>query len=141
MAVNMKKSNNVVIAEKGLVDSEIWHPKLKKYDIDLLMQIRRGIAAELPGIIEKFNRKQRYFGYRYRDSSDAAYIYVQKRRYVIDLRISPHKADQLVQEGFTVRYRNNFQGRSGWLTGWRVPFDCKDDEKILKWLYLALKQS
>jgi hypothetical protein len=135
----MKKSKHVIVAERGLLDKQVWQQKLQDYDTALLMKIRNEIVSALPGVIEKFNQKQKYFGYRFGDSADTAYIYVQKKRYVIDLRISPQMADSLLKEGFQIKYRNNFQGRNGWLTGWQVPLDYKDYEKITKRLILSLK--
>jgi len=134
-----KKGKYLVYAEKDLLKNSVWKPKLKNYRTDLVCSIREKLD-EVQGLTEKFNTNSRYFGYWIGTNKDRAYIYVQKKGLRIDLNISPDSEKaKLEKEGFEVRFNNNFQGRAGWLTGWRVPHTTSI-EKVMKWLLKAFNE-
>lgn len=88
-----------------------------------LREIRRLVLQDRVGVIEKLNQGPlKYLGYRVRDK-DRAYVYVQNDVLVVDLDIT--RTDENLQPlrnaGIEVAHRNNFMGRSGWLTGIRLP--------------------
>jgi hypothetical protein len=102
-----------------------------------LCRTRRELAKHVPGLNEKFNRRCRYFGYWSKDGEDRLYIFVQKKRLSILLRINRDFEKAINKSGFEVHFVNNFQGRAGWLTGFRVPHDAKNINTVMKWLLKA----
>lgn len=88
---------------------------------------------------EKINRRSRYLGYANR-GSDAMYVYVRKNDVLIDIRLSADLAEDLKLLGFEVRPRDNYQAKSGWLTGLIVPHDTDKFAKVLKLAIEALSQ-
>ncbi len=91
--------------------------------------------------MEKSNPKGKYLGYANGSASDAAYIYVQKEVLRIDLDVSPQRAEELTPLGFEVKQFDNFQARSGWLTGLRVPYDTDNHQAIVSILLEALRNT
>jgi len=132
-----KKSKYLVCAEMGLVDDSVWEGPLDNYPTKLIRLIRKQLKEKVPGLTEKFNTNSRYFGYS--TGKDRAYIYVQKDRLRIDLDISRDFEANLKEEGFEVHFINNFQGKDGWLTGWRVPHTTSI-ERVMKWLLKAFNE-
>jgi hypothetical protein len=114
---------------------------LRGYALEVLMELRKRLKAVFPDLREKYNRAGRYFGYATGFNRDALYVYVQKRRLVLDLRVPPEHANALAEQGFEVRPRNNFQGKAGWLTGLRVPGGTKRLDVILDLAQEALLSS
>lgn len=110
---------------------------LQKYASEPLRYIRQQLAAKCSNLREKFNPRSRYLGYSV-GGSDAAYIYIQKKRLLIDLKLSSDIADEIRSRGFKVQPRNNFQGRNGWLTGLIVPYDCFNRDDVVDLLLEAL---
>jgi hypothetical protein len=55
------------------------------------------------------------------------------------LDISRDFEGQIRIAGFEICFINNFQGRAGWLTGWRVPHATENIEAVLKWLCAAFR--
>jgi hypothetical protein len=135
-----KKGKYLVLAKKGLVEDSVWKRTLKKYPTDLVCSIRVQLLKEVPGLIEKFNTNARYFGYSGETDKDRAYIYVQKKDLRIDLHISQDSKAELEKAGFEVRFIDNFQGKAGWLTGWRVPHTTKNIKTVMAWLLKAFSE-
>lgn len=134
-----KKAKYVIYAENGLLADNAWKSKLRRYPTSLVCSIRAALADRVPGVTEKFNSNSRYFGYRIETDKDRAYIYVQKKKLVVDLCISPNFTKKLRHMGFKVKFRNNFQGRAGWLTGWQVPQSTLNLEPVVKYLCKAFE--
>lgn len=137
-----KRAKYLICAENGLVLDRKWMPKLRHYPhllICLVCLVRAALTGNVPGITEKFNSNSRYFGYWVGTDKDRAYIYVQKKRLVIDLCISRGFTKELRRLGFKIKFRNNFQGRSGWLTGWQVPQSTLNLEPVVRYLYMAFE--
>lgn len=136
-----KKGKHLVLAKNGLVKDSVWRRILEDYPTDIVCSIREQLLKKVPGLTEKFNTNSRYFGYwTAMDETDRAYVYVQKRELRIDLCVARRFEPELRRAGFEVRYVNNFQGRAGWLTGWRVPHTTKDTRAIMKWLLRAFAE-
>ena len=152
-----KAGNKFPRAKIGLLKERYWRAPLEKCPIELLCGIRKQLLTVVPRLTEKFNPTTpalRYFGYKTRNrdaakndfskysyGSDKAYIYIQKKNLRIDLDIDRMKFEQeLIKEGYEVRYSNNYQGQEGWLTGWYVPYSTKDIKKVTKWLRMAFNQ-
>lgn len=120
-----KQAKYLVCAEKGLLKDSVWKRTLKDYPTDLVCSIREQLLKKVPGLTEKFNTNSRYFGYWTGADKDRVYIYLQRKELRIDLCVGRRFEAELRRAGFEVRYVNNFQGRAGWLTGWRVPHRSK----------------
>jgi hypothetical protein len=135
-----KKAKYVKYAEKGLIKDGVWKKILQSYPSTLIKAIRQRLIAEIPNLNEKFNTKSRYFGYYTKDNEDRLYIYVRKEKLRIDLCISRDFEAAIRNDGFIIKYLNNYQGRNGWLTGWHVPQSTTDVKTVLKWLCKAFKQ-
>jgi hypothetical protein len=136
-----KASKYVIYSERGLLKDDQWKSYLKNRPIQLVTKIRSHLKKQIPGLADKFNYKSRYFGLRVKDDKDKIYIYVQKKGLRIDLCIGRENEEKLKRAGFNVKYVNNYQGRSGWLTGWRVPHDTKKFNNVLKWITKAFEES
>jgi hypothetical protein len=132
-----KKAQHLVYTEEGLLEDNKWQHSLKKYPTELLCRIRRELPLRVSGLNEKFNRRCRYFGYWSNNGVDRLYIFVQKKRLSILLRIKRDFEKILLKNGFEVHFINNFQGRAGWLTGLRIPHDTKNIDTVIKWLLKA----
>jgi hypothetical protein len=132
-----KKGIYIIRAEKGLLDEKDWELVLKKYPTALVCLIREKLRRKMPEINEKFNRNSRYFGYWIGNDKDKIYIYVQKKRLVIDMFISPDFITDIEKLGFKVKPRTNFQERADWLTGWEIPQSTTNIRQIIDWLCKA----
>jgi hypothetical protein len=137
----LRRSKNIESADIGLVRDVIWKKSLQDRDTTLLCSIRKSLIKKIPGLTEEFNKHSRYFGYWVGAEKDRAYIYIQKKKMVIDLCISRAFAKDLRRAGFRVRPRHNFQGRAGWLTGWHVPYSAEDLDQVVKWLCKAFEEN
>ncbi len=132
--------NEIIQTDIGLLPAKIWKAQLRNYPIDLLSLIRKSILEKVPDLSEKFNQGGLYFGYRVGNCKDKAYIYVQKKNLIIDLCISRNFTKELKKSGFELKHRDNFQGRAGWLTGWRIPQSTLNPKRVVKWLCKALEK-
>ena len=139
--LNAEKKNlgNVVIADAGLLPEELLWDVLRGYPRELVGKLRKHLAAECPKLREKINRNNRYLGYS-NGGSDAMYVYVSKNGLLIDMRLSADLSDDLRRLGFEVRPRDNYQGKSGWLTGLIVPHDTDKFGDIAKLAIEALSE-
>lgn len=131
-----KRSSEVVHAEGLLSEKQL--AGLADYPPEAWKYIRERLASKFPTLREKFNPGRPYLGYA-TGRSDAAYVYVQKERLLIDLRISADRADEIIAAGFEVKPRDNFQGKQGWLTGLYVPHDSKRLDEVVDLLVEALE--
>jgi len=122
-----------------LLDEQHWKEYLAGYPTETLGAIRVALGRKINGLTEKFNPKMRYFGYKVNDSADRAYIYVQRFQLVIDLRISMDWIKEIRRAGFVVCPRNNYQGRAGWLTGWKLPHATLNLKPVVEWLCKAFE--
>jgi len=132
--------NEIIQTDIGLLADKIWKAQLRNYPTELLSLIRKSLLEKVPNLGEKFNQAGLYFGYRVGNRKDQAYIYVQKKNLIIDLCINRNFRKELKQAGFEVKYRDNFQGRADWLTGWRIPQSTLNLKPVLKWLGKALEK-
>jgi len=139
MTKRPNRSKNVILADVGLLKDSVWKQALEGYSTSLVSSIRKKLLSEIPKIAEKFNTNSLYFGYWTGTDKDRAYIYVQKKGLRIDLCISRKFEKDLRKAGFEVRCVHNFQGRTGWLTGWKVPHSTKDVNLVVQWLCAAMK--
>lgn len=129
--------NNLAISPRGMFEKSVWQRHLDGYPTSLLCALRSALVQRVETLAEKFNKRGRYFGYRRQGTSDSLYVYVQKKRLVVDIRIDRSFERELTRKGFVVQYRNNFQGRSGWLTGWRIPHEAKGISFIVDFMARA----
>ena len=139
MRKKLRKSKNIILSEKGLVQDSVWKPELKNYPTKLVCLIREKLIKEMPRINEKFNTYGHYFGYWMGGSADKVYIYIQKKKLRIDLCIGREHEEEIRTAGFDIEYVDNFQGRVGWLTGWHIPHDTKKMSVVIKWLLKAFE--
>lgn len=135
-----KKAIYVIRAKKGLLAKSLWQRTLQAYPTSLICSIRERYQEMSLGITEKFNSNSRYFGYWTGEDKDRVYIYVQKKKLVIDLCVRSDFATTLEKQGFKVKPRGNFQGTNGWLTGWQVPHDTKKLNTVMKWISNAFDE-
>ena len=136
-----KASKYVIYFEKGLLKDDQWKSYLNDRPIQLVTKIRSHLKKQIPGLAEKFNYNSGYFGFRVKDDKDRIYIYIQKKGLRIDLCIGRENEEKLMSAGFNIKYVNNYQGRSGWLTGWHVPHDTKKLNIVLKWIIKAFDKN
>lgn len=141
MRSKLRKSKNVILSEKGLVNGSVWESEMKDYPTTLVRLIRERLVKEMPTINEKVNTYGRYFGYWKGQDEDRVYIYVQKKGLRIDLCISREHEKDLQNQGYIVKYHNNYQGRAGWLTGWQVPHSTTDVDFVAQWLCKAFERN
>jgi len=106
----------------------------------LVLELRDRLRAEFPEIREKHNPRSRYLAFAV-GRSDAAYIYLQKRRLLLDVRVPQTRAADLTRRGIRVAHRGNYQGKAGWLTGVLVPHDTDKVDLIADLLVEALRGS
>jgi hypothetical protein len=140
MREKLCKTKNVILSEKGLVDDSVWKSEMKDCPTTLVRLIRERLVKEIPAIKEKVNTYgPYYFGYWKGLDKDKAYIYVQKKCLRIDLCISREHEKDLQNQGYIVKYHNNYQGRAGWLTGWKVPHNTENIDTVMKWLCMAFR--
>ncbi|MCK4785898.1 MAG: hypothetical protein KAV87_19235 [Desulfobacteraceae bacterium] len=137
--VKSKYSRNVVISKAGLLPEELLWDVLRTYPQKLVGELRKCLAVEFPGLREKINRRSRYLGYA-NGGSDAMYVYVRKKNLLIDIRLSADLAEDLRRIGFKVRPRDNYQAKSGWLTGLIVPHDTDKLADVAKLAIEALSE-
>lgn len=136
-----KKGIYVIYAKRGLLNDTTWRHTLKDYPTSLIYLIRERLLRKIPGLTEKFNSNSRYFGYWVGDDKDRIYIYVQKKKLVIDLSISSDFATAIKKQGFKVKPRDNYQGQRGWLTGWQVPQSTTDVNSVINWICKTFEEN
>jgi len=141
MSKKLRRSKNIESGDVGLVKDVVWKKSLQDKDIALLCSIRKSLIKKIPGLTEEFNKQSRYFGYWIGDERDNAYIYVQKKGLRIDLNISRKFEKDIRKEGFNIKYINNYQGRAGWLTGWKIPHSTQDVDAVVSWLCKAFESN
>lgn len=105
---------------------------------ELVLELRRRLKAEFRELREKYNPNSRYLGYAV-GRSDALYVYLQKSRLVLDVRVPEDRADELSHRGIQVVPRSNYQARDAWLTGVRVPHDTDEPGAIVQLAVSALR--
>ena len=128
---------NVIKAEAGLLPDEVVWDALKGYPQELVAALRKQLVTACPGLCEKINRTSKYLGYS-NGGSDAVYVYVRKKDLLLDLMVSADLSVDLEQRGFEVRPRDNFQAKSGWLTGLIVPHGTDKFADVVKLAMQAL---
>jgi len=116
-------ASEVIAQEKGLLGDAVVKEKLPQYPLTFVTTFRRRLLAQVPTLREKLNPNLRYLGYGLRGRADAMYVYFQRGGLVIDIRLAADRAAEVRSLGFQVRPRDNYQGRAGWLTGLRVPYN------------------
>ena len=138
-ARNVERDNspNVVEADAGLLPEGLVWDVLKGYPQELVAALRKQLGAACPGLREKINRNSKYLGYS-NGSSDAVYVYVSRKGLLIDLKVSADLSVDVERLGFEVRPRDNFQAKSGWLTGMIVPHSTDKLADVLKLAMEAL---
>lgn len=132
-------SNVNVIKGNPLVEVNEIKQKFQGYQLELVMQLRSVLTNKFPELNEKLNFKSRYLGYSNGQTSDSVYVWIQKKKLLLDIRVSKEESDVLKRHGFEVNPRNNYQCRSGWLTGVSVPHDTDKLDAIVELVSLALK--
>ena len=137
--VSQKLSDNVVKCDRGLLPKEMLWDAMSSYPLELVMKLRDRLNAKCVGLREKLNRNSRCLGYVTDGRSDALYVYVQKKRLLLDVRVSDDRVEELRGKGFEVRPRDNFQAKSGWLTGLLVPHDTDNLDQIVELAIEALQ--
>jgi hypothetical protein len=141
MSKKLRRSRNIESADVGLVKDVVWKKFLQDRDTALLHSIRKLLIKKVSGLTETFNKQSRYFGYWQGTEKDKAYIYVQKKNLRIDLCISREFEDNLKRAGFQVHYVNNYQGRTGWLTGWKVSHSATNVNLVVNWLCKVFEEN
>jgi len=118
-----RPSGNVVKSDRGLLPKEMLWDTMSGYPLELVMKLRDCLEAKCVGLREKLNRNSRYLGYATDGRSDALYVYVQKKRLLLDVRVSDDRIEELRRKGLEVCPRDNYQAKRGWVTGLLVPHD------------------
>ena len=134
-----KKRVSYLIEGNPLVEINELKQSLQGFRLELAIQLRNRLTAIFPGLKEKLNFNSRYLGYSNGHQSDSVYVYIQKNKLLLDVRVSKEEADALRKHGFRVNPRNNYQCRAGWLTGVSVPHDTDKLDVIVELVSLALK--
>lgn len=124
----------------GLRSDEEVKTVFAAYPLKALLAIRLKLLEGCPSLREKINPNTRYLGYARGTESDSLYIYVQKSRLLVDVKIPADSAARIEAQGFAVHPRNNFQGRQGWLTGLRIPHDTDKIDEASNILLEALQK-
>jgi len=90
---------------------------------DALKRLHDALYVRVPSLHEKWNSGANpYLGFAGSEGrADALYIYVQVGGLVLDVRMARREETLFQNLGFSVRYRDNFQGQAGWVTGVRIP--------------------
>ncbi len=132
--------NYVILSEKGMLEEDVIRKILRNYPLELVFQLRNRLWSEYPQLREKINYNSHYLGYANGQETDALYVYFQKNRLLLDVRVSVKESERLKSLGFRVKPRNNYQCRAGWLTGLYVPYDTNNFEAIVDLAKLALKR-
>lgn len=134
------RDQSQVIGGSGLVEVDLIRQTLKSYPLELVFRLRDRLISAFPMLREKLNPRSRYLGYANGLQSDAVYVYLQKKRLLLDIRVSNEEAENLRKRGFTVIPRNNYQCRAGWLTGVMVPHDTDKLDIIVDLVSSALME-
>ena len=135
--VRTRTGSEIVEARSGLLPDACWRPATGSDPTELVCSVRQELAEMIPLLREKFNFDRRYFGYHLPGDKDRAYIYLQKKKLVIDLCASTDLASHLRRLGFDVRPKSNFEAKIGWLTGWRVPYSTANVREVVTWICKA----
>ena len=133
-------NDNVIKTESGIIfDSVLFVEIFHRYNIDCISKLRRELLEEVPSLYEKINKKSKYLGYGKGNESNIFYIYLQNKKMVLDIKLRYEMKQELLNRGFKIHEKNNYQSRSGWVTGIHIDYDCSNFMAVLRILIEALK--
>lgn len=131
------QTNNIIRNLSGELINNIKLASIfEENSLVIINKLRNDLINEFPNLCEKVNINSKYFGFSTKDNNDAIYIYLQKNKMRIDINISRDKESDLKE--FDIKYKDNFQGQAGWLTGLYIPYDLKHYETIKNLAFEAL---
>ena len=134
--------SNVIKQEEGILFEKIFLDKIfKNKDISCINKLREKMILRFPNLREKINKSSQYFGFTTGNISDSLYIYLQKKRMVIDINIPYTQKEKLLTKNFTIIKRENYQYKMGWITGIRIDYDCTQMEDLFEFIVLALSRN
>ena len=125
---------------KGPPGIDMIKEVLPSYPLNQVARIREKLYSEIPRLQEHLNTKGRYLSYSNGEQSHALYVYIQKKRLVLDIRASKEYAEKVRKQGFKVNPKNNYQGKAGWLTGVSVPHESDRLNVVMELALLALEE-
>ena len=130
---------NVLKQESGILfNNSFLNDIFKKNDLSCIHKLRENLINQFPDLCEKINKKSKYFGFSLGNQSDSFYIYLQKQKMIMDIRLSYSIKNDLLQEGFKIKERKNFQEKSGWITGIELSYDCHQIKRTSELVINAL---
>lgn len=137
---NRHRVNHLIKLENGSAGFDTIKQSLPGYPLNQVAIIRNKLNSEIARLQEYLNRKGRYLAYSNGTQSDALYVHIQKKRLVLDIRVSKEEAEELRRHGFDVNPKNNYQGKAGWLTGVSVPHNSDKLNVVIQLAMSALEQ-
>ena len=130
---NIRKQEEGVLFEKLFLD-KVFEDK----EMSCINMLREKLIIRFPDLREKVNKSSQYFGFATGNSSDSLYLYLQKKRMVMDINIPRSMEEKLLTKNFTIIERRNYQYKMGWITGVRIDYDCRQIEDIFEIAIQAL---
>ena len=123
--------NNVEISPIGFMFNDA--KLLNTFTIEQLKcisNIRKNLFQKIPFLREKINKNSKYFGFKVDNNKDSIYIYLQNKKMIMDIDISKEYKNWFIKRGFTIKERDNYQQKAGWITGIIFNYDCTKSDEI-----------
>jgi hypothetical protein len=123
--------NNIEITPIGFMFNDV--KLLNTFTIEQLKcisNIRKNLFQKIPSLREKINKNSKYFGFKVDKNKDSIYIYLQNKKMIMDIDISKEYKNWFIKRGFTIKERDNYQQKAGWITGIIFNYDCNKSDEI-----------
>ena len=134
--------NNMIVNPAGQLFEESFLLEIfDENQLQCINKLRYYLIESFPNLREKVNKNSKYFGFGVDENHDVFYIYLQKKKMILDINIPNLSIDDLIESGLTVVERNNYQARSGWTTGIHIDYNCNTFDTIKKLATKAIKNS
>ena len=131
--------SNVIKQGEGILFEKIFLNKVfNNKEISCINKLREKLIIRFPNLREKINKSSQYFGFSTSDNSDSFYIYLQKKKMIMDINIPYAQKEKLLIKKFTIIERQNYQFKMGWITGIHIDYDCNQIEDVFELAVLAL---
>ncbi len=135
-------SKNVIICPVGeLFKNSILLEVFDNKQLVCINKLRNELLNIFPNLREKLNKSSKYFGFGIDKSSDVFYIYLQKKKMILDINLPYTMKNQLIEAGLTISERKNFQAQSGWITGVHIDYTCSQFDTIKNIVTTALRNT
>lgn len=122
-----RKSENFEFGDP-LIEENKLRVLLSGFKSGFVMELRETLVSQFPALHEKFHTEQNYIGWwldgdEESNDADRVYIFFEKDAMSVRIKLTRQREQEIKDLRFDVVPSKNFQGKAGWITGWKIPYD------------------